>query len=94
MGWAHARRCFSKNKKFMITKPLSPSIIKNTVMKWAKFAEKSKDYQWTKHDSNAFFLLQVYVDDCNKEAYQKAKERNQELDSYLEENFMGDTKKL
>lgn len=66
----------------MKAKGLSANILNNTIKNWAMHCSKDPNYNWTKHDANALFLLEEEVRLRRHEVYlrRKAIEMNPYLD--------------
>lgn len=58
----------------MKAKSLSANILGNTIKKWADHCSKDENYDWTKHDANALYLLLEEVKRQRHEVYIKYKE--------------------
>lgn len=57
----------------MKAKSLSANILKNTIQTWARFCASHPNFKWTKHDSNAMFLINQTVRKASHKQYLKYK---------------------
>ena len=61
----------------MKAKSLSANILKNTILGWGRHCQKDPNYNWTKHDANAYLLLRRHITDMIHDIYTKNKQRKE-----------------